>query len=116
MFNRLQLNVKEMQIVANWSTHKTDWKNSTKLNLTKARNTGSSGQATLFPILKGLKAEIIFPYIFGKGKGYYLSSTFHLPQGKILPIVVPCWGRGWAVYMSLWGYYSGNAGGTVRMN
>lgn len=42
MFNRLQLNVKEMQIVANWSTHETDWKNYTKLNLTKVRNTGSS--------------------------------------------------------------------------
>lgn len=87
MFNRLQLNVKEMQIVANWSTHETNWKNYTKLNLTKARNTGSSGQAALFPILKGLKAEIIFPYIFGKEKGYYLSSTFHSLQGKILPIV-----------------------------
>lgn len=87
MFNRLQFNVKEMQIVANWSTHETNWKNYTKLNLTKARNTGSSGQAALFPILKGLKAEIIFPYTFGKEKGYYLSSTFHSLQGKILPIV-----------------------------
>lgn len=42
MFNRFQLNVKEMQIVANWSTHKTDWKSYTKLKLTKARNTGNS--------------------------------------------------------------------------
>lgn len=91
MFNRFQLNVKEMQIVANWSTHKTDWKNYTKLNLTKARNTGSSSWAALFPFLKRLKAEIIFPYTFGKEKGYLSSS----PQGKILPIVVPCWSRGW---------------------
>lgn len=94
MFNRLQLNVKEMQIVANWSIHETDWKNYTKLNLTKARNTGSSGQAALFPILKGLKAEIIFLYTFGKEKGCYLSNTLHSLQGKILPVVVPCWGRG----------------------
>lgn len=93
MFNRLWLNAKEMQIGANWSTHETDWKNSTKLNLTKARNTGSSSWAALFPFLKGLKAEIIFPYTFGKEKGY-LSSTPHSLQGKILPIV-PCWGRGW---------------------
>lgn len=92
MFNRLQLNVKEMLIVANWSTHETDWKNYTKLNLTKTRNTSSSGQAALFPILKGLKAEIIFPYTFGKEKGCYLSITFHSLQGKILPMLVVGWG------------------------
>lgn len=93
MFNRFWLNAKEMQKGANWSTHETDWKNSTKLNLTKARNTGSSSWAALFPFLKGLKAEIIFLYTFGKEKGY-LSNTLHTLQGKILPIAVPCWGRG----------------------
>lgn len=94
MFNRLQLNVKEMQIVANWSTHKTDWKNYTKLNLTKARNTGSSSWAALFPFLRRLKAEKILPYTFGKEKGC-LSSTLHSLQGKILPVVVLFWSRGW---------------------
>lgn len=94
MFNRLQLNVKEMQIVSNWSTHETDCKNCTKLNLTKARNTGSSSRAALFSFLKGLRAEIIFPYTFGKEKGY-LSSTLHSLQSRILPIAVPFWGRCW---------------------
>lgn len=69
MFNRLQLNVKEMQIVANWSTHETDWKNYTKLNLTKARNTGSSSRAALFLFLKRLRAEIIFLIHLGKKRG-----------------------------------------------
>lgn len=94
MFNRLQLNVKEMQIVANWSTHKTDWKNYTKLNLTKARNTGSSSRAALFPFLKGLRAEIIFPYTFGKEKEY-LSSILQSLQGRTLPIAIPQRGWGW---------------------
>lgn len=57
-------------MVANWSIHETDWKNYTKLNLTRARNTGSSSQAVSFAFLKGLRAEIIFPYTFGKEKGY----------------------------------------------
>lgn len=81
-------------MVANWSTHKTDWKNYAKLNLTKARNTGNSNRTGLFPFLKALKAEIIFPYTFGKEKGN-LSSTLHSLQGKTLPIVAPWWSRGW---------------------
>lgn len=93
-FNRLQLNVKEMQIVANWSTHETDWKNCTKLNLTKARNTGSSSRAALFSFSKGLRAEIIFPYTFGKEKGY-LSSTLRSLQSRMLPVAVPLWSRCW---------------------
>lgn len=116
MFNRLQLNVKEMQIVANWSTHKTDWKNYTKLNLTKARNTGSSGQAASFPILKGLKAEIFFPCTFGKEKGYYLSSTLHSFKTKCCQLLSHAGAEAGPGYMSLWGYYSGNAGGAVRVN
>lgn len=96
-FNRLQLNVKEMQIVANWSTHETDWKNCTKLNLTKARNAGSSSRAALFSFSKGLRAEIIFPYTFGKEKGY-LSSTLRSLQSRILPIAVPLWSRCWGPF------------------
>lgn len=50
-----------MQMVANWSIRETDRMHYTKLNLTRARNTGSSSQAVLFPFLKGLQAEIIKP-------------------------------------------------------
>lgn len=81
-------------MVANWSIHEADWKNYTKLNLTRARNTGSSSQVVLFPFLKGLRAEIIFPYTFVKEKGY-ISVTLYSLQGRILPIAVPRWGRGW---------------------
>lgn len=85
-----------MQMVANWSIHETDWENYTKLNLTRARNTGGSSQAVLFPFLKGLRAEIGCPYAFGKEKGY-ISVTLYLLQGRILPVAVPHWGRdrGW---------------------
>lgn len=83
-----------MQMVANWSIHEADWKNYTKLNLTRARNTGSSSQVVLFPFLKGLRAEIFFPYTFVKEKGY-ISVTLYSLQGRILPLAVPHWGRGW---------------------
>lgn len=81
MFGRLQLNVTEMHMVPNWSIHNTDWKNYVKLILTRARNTGSPSQAVLFPFLKELRAEIIFPCIFGKDKGS-VSVTLHSLQGS----------------------------------
>lgn len=64
-----------MQMVANWSIHETDRMHYTKLNLTRARNTGSSSQALLFPFLKGLRAEITL-YIIWQRKGWCQRYTF----------------------------------------
>lgn len=65
-------------MVAIWSIHETDWESYTKLNLARARNTGSSSQAVLFPFLKGLRAEISFPYTFVKEKGYISVTLYSL--------------------------------------
>lgn len=103
-------------MVANWNIHETDWKNYTKLNLTRARNTGSSSQAVLFPFLKGLRAEIIFPYTFVKEKEY-ISVTLYSLQGRILPLAVLCLGQRLGLVACPFGVtYPGKAGGAVRMN
>lgn len=94
-------------MVANWSLHETDRKTDTKLNFSKARNTGSSSQVVSFR-----DSEIFLP-TFGNENGQarvtaFLTSRQNMASSCIMP--GQRLGLFASLYLSLWGH-----GGSVSM-
>lgn len=93
-----------MQMMANWSIHETDWKNYIKLNLTRARNTGSSSPEVLFPFLKGLRAEISLIHL-AKKRGISVLFFTHF-KAEYCQLLCHAGADPGACCLSLWGYMS----------